>query len=116
MTLADGDTNLIQLMMPIQNNPWPFVINTLYMQVALVADDQTKIVGILEVKWNTNLFTRNMGIRLQEVYKVGKERLKVLTLDFFVLAAKIIQALDSKPGSFNHTCISCHLQNDICHG
>ena len=25
---------------------------------------------------------------------------------FFVLPSKIIQALDSKPGSFNHTCIS----------
>ena len=41
------------------------------------------------------------------------QRLKVLTLDlFFVLASKIIQALDSKPGSFNHTCISspkCYL-------
>ena len=32
-----------------------------------VADGQTKIVGILEVKWNTNLFTRNMGIQKQEI-------------------------------------------------
>ena len=29
---------------------------------------------------------------------------------FFVLASKTIQALDSKPGSFNHTCISFHLK------
>ena len=37
------------------------------------------------------------------------QRLIVLTLDFFlVLASKIIQVLDSKPGSFNHTCISFH--------
>ena len=34
----------------------------------------------------------------------------------FVLAAKIIQALDSKPGSCNRTCISFHLQNVFCHG
>ena len=27
---------------------------------------------------------------------------------FFVLPSKIFQALDSKPGSFNHTCISFH--------
>ena len=32
---------------------------------------------------------------------------------FFVLAAKIIQALDSKPGSCNQT---FHQQNVICHG
>ena len=39
------------------------------MQVApvVVANDQTKIVGILEVKWNTNMFTKNMGIRKQEI-------------------------------------------------
>ena len=34
----------------------------IYMQVALV-DGPSKIVGILEVKWKTNLFTRNMGIQ-----------------------------------------------------
>ena len=37
------------------------------MQVALVAYGQTKIEGILKVKWNTNLFTWNMGIRKQEI-------------------------------------------------
>ena len=59
----------------------------------------------------------------REVYKVvkvvTKEWTKAKSADtgfFFVLASKIIQALDSKPGSFNHTCISFHLQNDICHG
>ena len=58
------------------------------------------------------------------MYKVGKvvtkdwsgQRLKVLTLDFFVLSAKIIQPLDSKPGSCNQPCISFHLQNVFCHG
>ena len=57
------------------------------------------------------------------MYKVGKvvtkEWTKAKSADtefFFVLASKIIQALDSKPGSFNHTCISFHLQNVICHG
>ena len=39
-----------------------FVINVIYMQVAL-ADGQTKIVGILGVKWNTILITRNTGIQ-----------------------------------------------------
>ena len=49
----------------------------------------------------------------REVYKVvTKERTKAKRADtgfFFVLAAKIIQALDSKPGSCNQTCISFHL-------
>ena len=30
-----------------------------------------------------------------------------------IVIEMIIQALDSKPGSFNHTCISFHLQNYI---
>ena len=37
-----------------------------YMQVAL-ADGQSKIVGILGVKWNTILITRNKGKRKQEI-------------------------------------------------
>ena len=59
----------------------------------------------------------------REVYKVGKvvtkEWTKAKSADIgfvFVLAAKIIQALDSKPGSCNQTCISFHLQNVIFHG
>ena len=52
------------------------------MQVPLVADGQTKIIGILEVEWNTNLFERNMGIQKQEIpllefCKIGKGNLEV---------------------------------------
>ena len=59
----------------------------------------------------------------REVHKVGKvvtkEWTKAKSADtgfFLVLASKISQVLDSKPGSFNHTCISFHPQDDICHG
>ena len=44
----------------------------------------------------------------------GGQRLKVLTLFFLVLAANIIQVLDSNPGSCNQACIKFHLQNVIC--
>ena len=50
---------------------------------------------------------------------VTKEWTKVKSADIgfvFVLAAKIIQALDSKPGSCNQTCISFHLLNYFAMG
>ena len=54
---------------------------------------------------------------MQKVEKVvTKKWTKAQSADtgfFFVLAAKIIQALDSKPGSCNQT---FHQQNVICHG
>ena len=52
------------------------------------------------------------------MYKAGKEWTKAKSNDtgfFFGLALKISQALDSKPGSFNHTCISFHFISPKCY-
>ena len=43
-----------------------YLYSMTYMQAAL-ADGQSKIVGILEVKWNIKLIIINRGIRKQEV-------------------------------------------------
>ena len=70
------------------------------------------LVMILMRWWLTSR-TTGRCTRLKRGSRRSGQRLKVLTLDFFVLAAKIIQALDSKPGSCNQT---FHQQNVICHG
>ena len=63
-------------------------------------------------------FTSKMFFAMGDDLSYGLNTLGPLCLwqCFFVLASNIIQALDSKPGSFNHTCISFHPQDDICHG
>ena len=63
-------------------------------QVALVADGQNKIVGILEVKWKTNQNT-NMGIRKQEIP----------LLEFCLILKNDLEVKESRP------CQQCRLNN-----
>ena len=111
-----------------------------YMQVAL-ADGQSKIVGILGVKWNTILITRNTGIQktLPEAQRTqGIESITRFTLtagacwvdivdmvcslwplknafEYFTKLKKLYFLFLYPPISCNQTCFSCHLQYVICH-
>ena len=73
VTLADDETNSILLMMPIYSNPCQCVTDTIYASGTSWWPKQnsrnftTTANNILEVKWNANLFTKNMGIRKQEI-------------------------------------------------